>query len=228
MTFEELPSVNFDDLDPKYVYNGKIVPRVTQIISRTINEEYIVQWANRLGLRGQKYNQTLEKAASYGTEAHDLIDVYLNNGFVYSYNIAFQSFKKWWDIIKINNPNIIFTEKALISPFFGGTCDLFIQINGRNYIVDYKTSNYMSYKYFLQLSAYKYMIENLGYLVNGVIILKLNKEYLGFDEFVLSFDNPEHANFMGMCHETFMAMVYSYYNVYRIKKEYDKLWTNSK
>ena len=55
---------------------------------------------------------------------------------------------------------VIETEKQLVCPYFGGTLDCLAEIDGRIYIIDFKTSNHITYKYFLQLAAYKYMIEN--------------------------------------------------------------------
>lgn len=225
MNFETLPTVNFDNLEPKYVYNGMIVPRVTNIISRTVNEEYIVQWANRLGLKGQRYNQALDKAATYGTDVHKLIEDYLSNFMIMSNNVSFLAFMQWWNIITTTQLEILAVEKVLVCPYFGGTCDLLLRVNGRNYIVDYKTSNHMSYRYFLQLSAYKYVLENFaGTKIDGFIIIKLDKQAPVFEEYVLDFSNPGHFDFMQMCQNTFMHMVYVYYNITMVQRGWEKLW----
>ena len=54
----------------RYTYNGKNVPRVTEIISKMIHEDAITQWANSLGFKHKSYTKTLNEAAVYGTHAH--------------------------------------------------------------------------------------------------------------------------------------------------------------
>ena len=38
----------------RYTYNGKNVPRVTEVISKMINEEKIINWANCLGFKNKR------------------------------------------------------------------------------------------------------------------------------------------------------------------------------
>ena len=61
-----------------YTYNGCPVPRVTAIISRCINNDGLLYWANSLGFKHQSYKQTLDKASSIGTQCHKAIDEYLD------------------------------------------------------------------------------------------------------------------------------------------------------
>ena len=101
-------------------------------------------------------------------------------------NNAFLSFKRWWSIIAQNHYKIIFLEKTLVNNYFGGTLDMLIEINNRLYIVDFKTSNHFNYKYHLQTSAYRRLLyDNYRILVDGVIILKLSKVNILFQEQVL-------------------------------------------
>ena len=102
--------------------------------------------------------------------------------------------------------------------WFGGTLDLLIQINDKVYIVDFKTSNHISSNYFLQLGGYKYLVENdLGVNVNGgVIVLQLNKNEIGFDEYILLNDNPEHYEFIEKSVNGFLSLVYAYYHVVEV------------
>ena len=51
-----------------------------------------------------------------------------------------------------------------------------MRINGKIYLIDFKTSNHVTYKYYLQLAAYsKVLREKENINIDGVIILQLNK-----------------------------------------------------
>ena len=38
-------------------------------------------------------------------------------------------------------------EETITCPYFGGTYDFLVEINGRNWLIDFKTSNHIGYKY---------------------------------------------------------------------------------
>lgn len=193
---EELKKLEYEiffhrnKIDSKYQYVGKYgphnVPRVTEILS-IINDEYITQWANNLGRRGKDYNTELDFYANIGTIVHELCDqILLGNDIdlsVYPREIVNQIYnctsacKNWWN--ELNNMyeevEVVFLEKELISPCFGGTCDMLLKINGKYILGDFKTSNHIGYKYWCQLAAYVYILEQQGYHIDGVFILQLNK-----------------------------------------------------
>ena len=47
------------------------------------------------------------------------------------------------------------------------------EINGRKYIVDYKTSNHVTFRYFLQIAAYRYILREE--LTNNVLFNRFYK-----------------------------------------------------
>ena len=62
------------------------------------------------------------------------------------------------------------------------------EINGKKYIVDYKTSNHVTFRYFLQVAAYRYILKNeLGIDVDGCIILQLSKNDISYNEYISFF-----------------------------------------
>lgn len=211
--------------EEKYFYNGVSVPRVTEIISKMISEEYLMYWANSLGFKHQGYKKTLDKAANIGSESHDLINRFLIGEVFNSDNIPYLGFRKWWiDINSCNTIKIIGTEEQLLCPYFGGTYDLLVEINGLLFLVDFKTSNHVSYKYYLQLAAYKYMLEQKGYIISGCIILQLNKQKIEYTEYPLIFSNPIHLDFINKSLNTFLSLTYSYYNIYQCEKMYKNIF----
>lgn len=219
--------------DSNYTYNGVIVPRVTKIISKCIHSDSLMYWANSLGFKHQSYKKTLEEAANIGSHAHDNIDNYLSDETYeaeeasmphQSYN-AYQSFLKWYSTIcSIASVRVIFHEKTLTCKYFGGTLDGLYEINGKIYLVDYKTSKHITFKYILQLAAYRYMLRTeLGIEIDGCIILQLSKDCISYNEFVLNFDNINHLNYINDCEMGFLSLVFSYYNIIKIESGYENL-----
>ena len=224
---------SIDELDSSYTYNGIIVPRVTKILSKCIHSDSLMYWANSLGFKRQSYSKTLETAANIGHHAHENIDKFLiddtyeaiESSIPYqSYN-AYQSFLKWFATVNtIASVKVIFHEKQLTCKYFGGTLDGLYEINGKIYLVDYKTSNHITFKYCLQLAAYRYMLRNeLGIEIDGCIILQLAKEEVSYNEFVLNFNNIDHLNFINDCELTFLSLVFAYFNINKIENDYKNI-----
>lgn len=219
----------------RYTYNNHPIPRVTEILSSMLHEDYLMSWSNHIGLYQHKeYEKFLNDAANKGTIVHESIENYVKNDidldietvpreYRYQVNNAFNSFKQWWDIISKHDVQVLFQEEKLVCEWFGGTLDMLIKIDGSIYLVDFKTSNHPSYKYFLQMSAYQHILETERNIkIDGVIILMLNKTKVGFKEYILNFniDNNDRL-FMNYCREAFLSLVYSYYNRLYIENMYN-------
>ena len=223
----------------KYMYNGQYVPRVTELLSSMLHEDYLMTWANNLGLfQRKKYSETLEEAALIGTWTHQFIDDYIQNN---SYKLSdsgisnikqlksisngVESFMLWYkDIMKNNQIEIVALEQELSCSYFGGTLDLLIRINGKLYLGDFKTSNHIGYKYFLQLSAYKYMLSLQGIEIEGCIILQVDKKKPSYEEYVLDFNNQEHKAFIDLCLNTFFSITYAYYNRVQVEQQFKNIF----
>ena len=101
--------------EEKYYFNGVPVPRVTEIISKMISEEYLLYWANALGFKHQGYKKTVQAAADVGSESHDLINRFLLGESFSSNNIPYLGFRKWWiDITGSNNVKVVGSEQTYI------------------------------------------------------------------------------------------------------------------
>lgn len=228
-----LDKVDPIDVDSDYTYNGVKVPRVTKILSKCIHSDSLMYWANSLGYKHQSYKKTLDTAANIGHHTHENIDGFLNDetyeaiesSMPYqSYN-AYQSFLRWFfTVTSIAIVKVIFHEKTLTCKYFGGTLDGLYKINGKIYLVDYKTSNHITFKYCLQLAAYRYMLRTeLGIEIDGCIILQLSKETVSYNEFVLNFSNPDHLKYINDCEMAFLSLVFAYYNIAKVETGYNAL-----
>lgn len=220
---EFAPVYQLEGLETKYFYEGFPVPRVTHILSDTIHEEYLMKWANSLGFKHKSYETERDSAANKGTLVHEAIEDYLKNG-VESNLPGFLAFKKWWDMINSTNQvEVVASELSMACPWFGGTCDLIIKVNGVTFIVDFKTSNNIGYKHFLQLAAYGHLYRfttgDFGAVNGGYIILQLDKEVPEFTEYAMILNKDEHNIFMANCLETFLSLTYAYHQLYNTKRD---------
>ena len=217
-----IPDIGIDDSN--YSYNGKIVPRVTHILSEMLHEDSLMSWSNYIGLyKKQKYNEVLQRAADIGTYTHsaierkilynedldsELIPLYLRSEVLSAYS----AFCSWWDVIQMQDYEVIYSEETLVCMYYGGTLDLLVKINGKIYLVDFKTSNHVGYKYHLQLAAYRRMLAiERNIHIDGCIILKLNKTNSVFEEYMIDLHNPNESIFMYNCDQAFMSLVHSYF-----------------
>lgn len=226
-----------DDLkfESSYEYGGIIVPRVTKIISACIGSEGLLYWANSLGFKHQSYSKTVKLAADIGTQCHNSIDNFINNNFNYdipgfgfhneSIN-AYNSYLKWFNDVRNNGNtiNVLMNEHSLCCKYFGGTLDGLYEINGKKYIIDYKTSNHVTFRYLLQIAAYRYMLREIhGIEVDGCIILQLSKVDISYNEYILDFNIEEHLKYINDCELTFLSMVFFYYNMMRVESGFKNI-----
>lgn len=165
------------DIDKMRLYEtgNYYVPRVTSLLD-TIKEDYLLQWANSLGWKRMSYTKTLQTYADMGTLVHEEIENYLKNG-IQGTSPGFLSFREWWDkFITVNTITNIESEVSMSCPYFAGTTDLFCNANGKNCLVDFKTSKHISYKYIMQLAAYCYMMQTeLNREISYCIIFQVDK-----------------------------------------------------
>lgn len=217
-----------ESLDSPYLFLGKPVPRVTSILSSMIHEDYITTWANNLGFKNKGYKVELQRAADIGTLAHAAIEYFLKTGKTNYFSTipitdeeitnkaksAFSAFLSYWDMLTSNtNVEILGSEMQLICKYFGGTCDALLRIDDKIYIYDFKTSNNVSYKYILQLAAYKYILENYVYIpVDGVCILQLSKFYSGYTEYLFNLSDQENKQLLDESQDFFFKLVMAYYD----------------
>lgn len=215
--------------DSDYEYEGKIIPRTTKVINTMINEEYIATWANSLGFKRKGYKRTLSEAADKGSLIHELCHLYLSNQDTNSLLVpieyqeevytGFESFLLWFK--KLDNPTVVMTEHTIICPYFGGTVDLVLNINNKNYLLDFKTGTYNSFKYYLQLSAYKWALETYYNMnIDGVGIIQLNKVTPSVKEYVLELSDDNNKQYIDYCTNAFFSLLYAYNNRNRVETMY--------
>lgn len=94
---------------------------------------------------------------------------------------AVMSFAEWFKKAK---PRVLQREFAVWGDGYAGTVDLLCEIGGQNYVVDFKTSQYIWPSHELQISAYKHAIPEYTLLNLAILQLgyRLNKNKYKFTE----------------------------------------------
>jgi len=187
----------------RYTVNGTACVGVTTVLS-TLAKPALIPWAVNMTVEylqenmkpGVQYDEVQisemlkeakgayrkkkEKAADVGTLVHAWIEGYIKgekppmpkNAEML---IAVEAFLKW---VKEKKVKFLRSEFPVYSKKynFAGTCDFTCEIEGKRYVGDIKTSNAIYNEYLLQVSAYRYAIqeeENKAY--DGMLIVRVPK-----------------------------------------------------
>lgn len=225
----------FDDCDKSnatYTYNGNYVPRVSHILKFCENQEPLIEWA--ASIPKTMFDNIRNKATEVGTITHQYIEDFLrdklgiplrdhpSNPFIPTtyYNqakFAFNNFLNWYTNFKNSGYNIeqlLGSEYTVVTPYYGGTIDAIVTINGRNYIIDFKTSKAITYSYLIQTAAYRYAINNYYQdkfpHIHGIGIIRVSKTNANEAEsiFVDEMRDNAYLNNLEYC---FGSYVESYY-----------------
>ena len=228
-----------------YFYNEKGVPRVSDILKDCIGSDYLMRWAANLGK--ERYQRESNATLYIGTIVHEMIEHFLIFGDYKkvdfrSYDVklkvekAFSNFLKWYnDMInqgfKINVINI---EKQTVNPWFGGTIDCVMELSSNNiyktFIVDFKTSKKNYINYLIQTYAY-YWSENWKKStgdnsikdLNGIGIIRIDKQRDVYEDLFLDFKNPSNFKFLEDIHLAFVDIINWYYYKQNLKSDLDTM-----
>lgn len=168
--------------------NGTLVAGVTTVL-QVLNKPFLVEWAYKCGRDGLDIHKIRENSADIGTLSHYLIlcDLKGETPYVKDYsandmvvaNTCLNNYHVWK---KQHDLKILMVETPLISEKFayGGTLDLYAELDGKNVLIDFKTSGGLYQDYIFQCAAYSQLIlEETGKspdAINLVRIPKSNKE----------------------------------------------------
>jgi hypothetical protein len=167
----------------RYLVNGELKPKgVTTILGATLSKD-LMDWAVScamiyleakipvvtkadLEVAAVEYVRLRDAGGSTGSEAHELVETFLKEG---SVNIgeasqeaknALSAFMRWHENVK---PKVLATEENIYSAEFNfaGTYDALMEMDGKVYLCDMKTSNIsrkapqgIYAEYFVQMGAY--------------------------------------------------------------------------
>jgi hypothetical protein len=164
--------------------NGNYVPSVTTYLEAYPKSYVYYEW---LKAAGDNADEIRDEAGRKGSVVHKLTERYDNgeeinllddNGFI-GYKLSeWSMFEKYVEFRTKHQTAVIHNELNLVSESYrmGGTIDRVMQINGKLYLVDIKTSNAVHNHYWLQLAAYQKLLQEKqpDLKLDGVAILWLN------------------------------------------------------
>jgi len=184
--------------------DGTRLQGVTTIINAQSgwNKQVLMAWARREAMAGQDPTAIADVAKDIGTLVHYMIECHIDSkikGFKINYDsshfsvnaadkadTAFIAFLEWEERQKIQYNAI---ELKLISEkmMFGGTMDLAAVINGKNCLVDFKTSKGIYSDYKIQMAAYGAAFMEMwpDSKFDEYHIIKIGKEDGAFQDYII-------------------------------------------
>lgn len=160
--------LTFDEAKHIYRLNGIVVPSVTQVMQPLSDETY-----------RDVEPRVLARAAGKGTAVHNAIENYLDFGIEDvdpDHMGYFTAFLRW---LSEYNPQVLASEYRLYHKFMGyaGTADLICIIDGRLYLIDYKTTQRIEEMLVrVQLKAYAQALASLGVEPRRTAALHLRRD----------------------------------------------------
>lgn len=169
--------------------DGKRVPSVTTVLN-VIGKDYLVRWANRLGLQGINSEEFVAEAAGAGTVVHAAIEADLKGeamdpALIAEFSdaertagrVAWAAYRAWRGQHDLEP---LLMEQSLVSERMrvGGTVDLYARVDGRHAVIDFKTSARVNESHVVQLAAYRALLEEHGHPVDEVRVVLIPREVL--------------------------------------------------
>lgn len=170
--------------------DGTAVPGVTTVTG-LLAKPSLVRWANKLGLEGIDAARVTEQSARIGTLAHAMIRASLlgetftpegaDPGDLEQADEAFRCFLAWREGHSLRP---VYCESSFVSQElrFGGTLDCYCILDGKPVLLDFKTGKRIYDEYFVQLAAYARLLQEQGYPVEELRVLRLGRAEDGCEE----------------------------------------------
>jgi hypothetical protein len=160
---------------------GEKYPSVTTVLDKTSDKSHLIAWRKRVG--EEEANRVSKRATTRGTAVHTLCEKYvLNEPIDLSTEMPFNvyMFKQLEKFLHANVNNIRGSESSLFSHKLkvAGSCDLIANYRNHAAIIDFKTSNKLKRKdwienYFLQCAMYSYMFWEMTQLYHPKLVIAI-------------------------------------------------------
>lgn len=174
-TIPKMVELQFEEKTHQYKLDGIVIPSVSAVM-RPLSSAFYKDVDEKI----------LSMAASRGTQVHNAIENYALYGIEDidpKYEKYFEAYLEWESEYK---PNLLANECRVYHKFlrYAGTADLLAEIDGKLYLIDFKTSASVNKMLTgVQLEAYAKAFETHGLFVDKKAILHLKKD--GKYEFIL-------------------------------------------
>jgi len=171
--------------------DGKRLPSVTTILKDLgFSTDALMRWQAKIFRSGKDPDDIKNEAAGIGTTVHSMIEhwIFGQDEFIPDENVTreiileakkgFSEYIKWSEKNKVE---YLESEVRLISEKYryGGTADGIVRIDGKVYLLDFKTSKHVYMAHIAQLAAYDQAIKETeatkGYKIDGWILIEIKK-----------------------------------------------------
>lgn len=164
---------------------GDYVPSVTTYLESYPKSAHFYEWLKSVG---KDADAIRDEAGNRGSVVHKLSELYDNGEEVCLFNdrgdityrlSEWHMFEKYVAFRRSCKPQVILNEVACVSAkhLMGGTIDRVMRLNNKLFLVDLKTSNAIYSHYWLQLAAYRVLLEEKkDIVVDGIGVLWLNSK----------------------------------------------------
>lgn len=197
--------------------DGKTRVPGTTTITGLLNKPYLIKWANNLGLEGIDSSTYTDEAAKTGTLAHAMVQAHLqheeldmNQFSKVQIDLAENALISFFEWKSRHEIEVVECEVPMVSEQlrYGGTIDCYCILDGVPTLLDFKTGKAIYEEYFVQLAAYRNLLEERGCPVERTQILRIGRdETEGFEE--------RHVTDTSKYFEIFKNLL----NVYYLKKD---------
>jgi CRISPR/Cas system-associated exonuclease Cas4 (RecB family) len=202
--------------------NGDIPLSVTKVTGTVDKSPFLIPWAIRLmgeyllekengkiitpeivEEAKKKWREAKEEAADIGSAAHDWIEQHIKgknpampeNEKVLNCVNAYLKWEKENKIKWVVNEGLVYSKKY----DFVGKLDAIAKINGKTYLIDYKSSKGIYEEFYLQTAGYQLAYEEEhGKCIDGRILLHLGKEDGAFEHREILDYEKDKKGFIGL------------------------------
>lgn len=172
-------------IDSPYEYDGRPVPRVSQILSvftTEQNKDRLAAWAAFAALEDgnrDAWREIRDNAAKIGTQTHKIIECILQKQDIDFEPMpeALNACNSWVEWRKVRKEWVFLdTEAQFVNEQYGGTVDAVCSVEGKLWVVDWKTGSKITTENKLQAAAYTLLAEQSGQEIEGAKIVRLGKK----------------------------------------------------
>ncbi len=167
-----------------YLPDGSIAPSVTKVLG-VVDKPGLLHWAWECGIQGKDYRVIRKHAFWLGTLTHHLIAYHLQGKKTGQLEYGQEELDKAeqllaryqeWEHNHHLDPVMIETAMVSEKYGYGGTFDLFAELDGELVLIDFKTGNSLYESYYYQLAAYQRLLEEQGWPVARSILLRVDTD----------------------------------------------------
>ena len=217
----------FTEVTHTYIRNWVKIPSVTTILG-TLSKDWLLPWAVKTALETLQIGKVItqqtidtalvahkvitQEAGEEGTLVHQAINDYVHGKEVNCESLGYKAFLSF---VHDHKPKILMSEQMVYNEEmeYAGTFDVIMEVNGKRYIGDWKTSKSIYGEYLMQLAGYVLCLPDMIH-IDGFAVVHLDK-FTGKYEIVLV-DNKE---FIDSIKEWFKSCV----QLFKLRKELNSL-----